>query len=502
MASTSHDIPDRRIELITCAGVAVALVLLRSIIFTLYENIFDSDQAIVGLMAKHLSELRAFPLFFYGQQYMLGVQAWIAAPFFLIGGPTVAMLRLPLVLINVAVVVGLVFAFTRRGVRPVFSLAAVLPLAATCPVTSRELLSALGASIEPFFYILALWKLRNRPSWFGALLCFGTLHREFTIFALPAALVVQWLEYREIRWRAIAKAAIAFAAVWSLIDLIKVDVNTSGALGSPAAGHGESLVQEVREVAMRLNFNAATYFASFSDLLTKGLPNLFGASSFQLGGFGIQSTTGERAGLVALTLAGVAEICSVRLLASARRLVADPLGRNLQFCLYLALVAGQAIFAYGLKGIHGNVEPELAYVLFALFLPVALVGAYFQVESRQALRWAVAALLAVGASVNVADNVKLVREFTTAPPANGHRDLANYLTTHRIKYGYAIYWDAYFVDFLARERVVLASVDNVRIERYQTLVDLNRSNAATIQRQPCSDGTPVADWCVNDPFKR
>ena len=34
------------------------------------QSFFDSDQAIVGLMAKHLSELRAFPVFFYGQTYM------------------------------------------------------------------------------------------------------------------------------------------------------------------------------------------------------------------------------------------------------------------------------------------------------------------------------------------------------------------------------------------------------------------------------------------------
>jgi len=51
-------------------------------------------------MAKHLSEFRAFPLFFYGQHCMPGVESWIAVPFFWVGGPTVAMLRLPLVIIN------------------------------------------------------------------------------------------------------------------------------------------------------------------------------------------------------------------------------------------------------------------------------------------------------------------------------------------------------------------------------------------------------------------
>ena len=62
--------------------LAVLLVLVRSVVFLVWGHIdFDSDQAIVGLMAKHLSEFRAFPLFFYGQNYMLGVQAWITAPF-------------------------------------------------------------------------------------------------------------------------------------------------------------------------------------------------------------------------------------------------------------------------------------------------------------------------------------------------------------------------------------------------------------------------------------
>src|SRR2546428_12581251 len=91
-----------RREALAFGGLAVVLALLRCFVPVYYEGFdFDSDQAVVGLMAKHLSELRAFPLFFYGQHYMLGVQAWLAAPFFLIGGTSVAMLRAPLVIINV-----------------------------------------------------------------------------------------------------------------------------------------------------------------------------------------------------------------------------------------------------------------------------------------------------------------------------------------------------------------------------------------------------------------
>jgi hypothetical protein len=57
------------------SGLA-ALVVVRSAVFVFAPaSHFDSDQAVTGLMAKHLSELRALPLFWYGQTYMLGVEA-------------------------------------------------------------------------------------------------------------------------------------------------------------------------------------------------------------------------------------------------------------------------------------------------------------------------------------------------------------------------------------------------------------------------------------------
>ena len=60
--------------------VTATLIVLRSFVFVHYEQAdFDADQAIVGLMATHLAEGRAWPLFFYGQLYMMGVQAWMAA---------------------------------------------------------------------------------------------------------------------------------------------------------------------------------------------------------------------------------------------------------------------------------------------------------------------------------------------------------------------------------------------------------------------------------------
>ena len=71
-----------------CSLVAIAMVVFRSFPFLFYEHLdFDSDQAIIGLMAKHLSDCAPFPSFSTASTTCSGVQAWIAAPFVSLGGP-------------------------------------------------------------------------------------------------------------------------------------------------------------------------------------------------------------------------------------------------------------------------------------------------------------------------------------------------------------------------------------------------------------------------------
>src|SRR5712692_2435255 len=96
---------------------AVALVILiRSAIFVFWEQAhFDSDQAVIGLMAKQLAEGRAFPMFLYGSNYVFAVEAWMAAPLFRMFGASVAMLKLPLLAINIAVALLLVWLFERES---------------------------------------------------------------------------------------------------------------------------------------------------------------------------------------------------------------------------------------------------------------------------------------------------------------------------------------------------------------------------------------------------
>ena len=94
---------DRGLERAIVMAIVVLVILARSAIFVFWEQAhFDSDQAVIGLMAKHLSEGRAFPMFIYGGNYILAVEAWLAAPVFLVAGVSVAALKTPLLAVNIA----------------------------------------------------------------------------------------------------------------------------------------------------------------------------------------------------------------------------------------------------------------------------------------------------------------------------------------------------------------------------------------------------------------
>ncbi len=99
-AQGSRDLPAmaswltaRRLDL-----AAIVLVLggvgLRLILAALGWPATDSDEATFGLMALHISERGAHPIFFYGQNYMGAVEAYLAAGFFRLFGPSLFALRL------------------------------------------------------------------------------------------------------------------------------------------------------------------------------------------------------------------------------------------------------------------------------------------------------------------------------------------------------------------------------------------------------------------------
>src|SRR5437764_14154296 len=54
----------------------------------------DGDEAVVGLMARHIAFLGDRPVFYYGQPYLGSLEAFSAAPFFRLFGSNTVLLKL------------------------------------------------------------------------------------------------------------------------------------------------------------------------------------------------------------------------------------------------------------------------------------------------------------------------------------------------------------------------------------------------------------------------
>ena len=129
----------------------LALVLRVGLLLGPFREI-DADEAVVGLMALQIpAEL---PVFFWGQQYLGSVEAFVAAGLFALFGPSAAALKLAPALFSV-LFVWLTYLTARRafGVGP-------------------ALLTALYLAVPPSF--LAAWSVKARGG-YAELLAFGAL---------------------------------------------------------------------------------------------------------------------------------------------------------------------------------------------------------------------------------------------------------------------------------------------------------------------------------------
>ncbi len=483
-------ITERRLTIALAA--AVALVLARTAVFLLWEQAsFDADQAIFGLMAKHIAEGRAFPMFLYGDRYLLGVEAWLTAPLFAVLDPSVAVLKLPLVLVNVATAVLLVWVLHRDGgLKPITALICSLFYVWASPALAGSLVQTVGGNPEPFLYVLLLWVLRDRPLAFGLVFGIGFVHREFTAYGVAAIVVLAGLDSWRVtaaRLRAIALAGIGYMVVWQLVRTGFVFSHPFGP-GAPitaALGGGNNL----EGLAGRYCWEPETIVPGLQGMFGNYLGILFGADEHRLADLGVRSATGRTnvpglpafwpllGAIFAAALARVIWI-SVR----ERR----PLWRGRGAVgAFLLLVGLQAGIVYSVARCGRLDVTTVRYALLTLYIGVGVVTLFFVYETGRRLRQSMVAVMLLWALASGAAHVRLLNEYVYHEPQNPHRQLATYLVGHNIRYARADYWTAYATTFLAGERVVIASTETVRINGYQSEVDAHRAEAVTVQREPC-----------------
>lgn len=185
---------------------AVAAAPRVAMMFTVSRRL-DADESIVGLMAKHISEGRGVPFFFYGQNYGGGhvIEALFAAPLFRAFGVSEWAVHLAPVVFSVATIF-IVYIFVRRlyGVRAGFAAAALLS------VSTPYLESSLKADgyIETIFLgALALLLFQNLEKAYRE----GAANRVAAFAGLMgAALGLAWWSYD---FALIYAAALGFLAL-------------------------------------------------------------------------------------------------------------------------------------------------------------------------------------------------------------------------------------------------------------------------------------------------
>ena len=483
--------------------IAAGLVLLRSAVFVFFDAVFDADQAIVALMAKHLAEGRTLPVLTYGQDYQLAIEAWLAAPVFWLFGPSVLALKLPLLAINIALAVLLIALLERElGLRPGLGLLVTSLFILAPPGTAIYFLEASGGQVEPLFAALLLWVTRRRPVVFGTILAFGFLQRVFTAYALGALVLIELLDrslFTAKGMRRKLEAALAFTAVWQGIGLVRAQAGsawgpaTSGSYAGLPTTTSDSAALNVGLLLDRFCFDGASLPRSLTDFAGPFLSTMMGGHREPLVDLAIPSVGTQGVDGLWIVLGTTLLLALARIVWSAVRDDERPWHPRLQFATYLILIGAQSSAVYLLSQCGQISAMTMRYTLLTVLGLVGIVAYHLVVEKHRLLRRLTVGVVAVWALMGLWDHTRLLADFVSDPPADNRQQLADYLVDNDIKYGYADYWDVYSTVFFANEEVILSSTSVWVIQEYEWIVQNHQSDAVWITREPCDGGTRVTD---------
>jgi hypothetical protein len=472
------------------AAVSI-LVLSRSAVFVFWpQSYIDANQAVLGLMAKHLAEGRAWPLFMYGQSYLLAVEAWLAAPLFLLFGPSVTALKLPLLAANVSVALLLLHLFERGvGLTPPHAAIASLFFVLPGPATTAQLLEANGGSVETFIYVLLLWLARARPIWSGVILGVGILQRTFTLYGYVALLLVlagRRELFRRTGARRVGVTVVIASSLWGAAESIK---HSASALGPGTTFADLNEPTEIGEIEGHLCLDPHTIVPGLEKLVSFHWPLLFGTKPQPLVEYGIESRVRQGMSGAGLWLAALMATALIRIgLGIARQRGWPP---ELDGCTYLILAGTLSAGAYVIARCGVLTIYKMNYDLLSLLTASGVAGWYLRVESFARRRTIWVMVLIGWTAIHGVAHARLWAEYATRAPVGGKRELIAALDARGVRYGIADYALSYPITFLTNERIIVASSSRVRVRQYQDIVAAHRGEAVLVARHPCGLNPPV-----------
>ncbi|MEU5913718.1 hypothetical protein [Micromonospora sp. NPDC047527] len=463
----------------------------------------NSDEATMGLAALHIARGEGFPVWFYGQQYMGALEAYLAAPVFaLAGGPSLLGLRLPTLALY-ALFLLLAWRLTLRLTRDRwFGLLVVALLAlGSDRVVKNQLIAGggypemnvAGVTLALLAVDLAAGRSQRRLARWAAWGFLSGLMLWVDPLVLPYVLatgaVLVGFRHRELRGR--AGALLGSAAVLGAAPLL-----------------AHSLLTGRNPLHAVLAAGGADASAGWADRLHGGL--LLGPP---LGmGFcdpGSCATWQLWWALALPVLLALAAATAWRALRRPSNAPADPAPRAaaaMRLALVLAAVATLA--AYTLSSASGLTPVEssrylscLLISLPALLWPVwttALRGAG-TAGARRGLGWTVArpvALVVLVATLGTAAHATW-RATQTAPATRAaearHAELVSTLRQLGVRHVRAGYWTCNRLTFASAEDVVCAVVDDTLRPGFDRYPAYRREvERATVPAWVAPTGSPLA----------
>jgi hypothetical protein len=492
MSSIAAPVPaSSRTHLWPWLVLASALVVVRTLPYVLWGTLaFDADQAVVGLMSKHIAEFRALPVYQYALPYVVIVSAYVTAPFMWLFGPTIFALKLPLLLMNVAVGLLVILAIVRAGLRPGAAVALSLPLLLTSAVVNASLMDALGMTVEPLLFVIVLWYARRSPVLFGLTAALGFHVREFVAYGVAAIVAVDVLAGDVVspggrrRWALATLAALGTTAAIS-------GVARFGSIRGPDTWLVQELEGNLATLGGAFCFVPRQAWRNVQELALSYLGILLGAVPRPLSDAAVQTRVWQGLpgawavlGLWLVVVTGLL-VARLRILWTRRREESAQLG------LFLVLVGLQSVLVYAISRCGPVSVVTIRYALMGVFLPTGLALLAWTTAPPRALRTGIVSMFVALAGLNGWTHLRIWQEQLAGAPLPNRVQLAQALEARGIRYARSDYWTAYYVDFLSQERVTVGADTLSRVDIYERALEQHATEVVRLSTQPCGDAPPI-----------
>ncbi len=470
---------------------AAALVAFRALPYVWWPTVdLDADQAVVGLMAKHVSEFRALPVYQYGLPYVLMVSAYFTAPFMWVLGPTPVALKLPVLLINAAVGCATVRAIVRAGVAPAAAFTLALPVLLPAPVAGAGLMDALGMTVEPLLFVLALWFTRHSPLAFGVLAAVGFHVREFVAYGAAAALAISVVSGDALSGRGRRHWMFATVAALGTAAMISGIARFASVRG-PGTWLASDLEGNIGTLGAAFCFAPAHATANLGMLATSYLGVLLGPVPMPLSSAAVHSAVAQGLPWAWPVIGGVLLVLSLRTAGAWRQLWAARGEPLVQLGTFLTLVGAQAVLVYAISRCGELSVLTIRYALLGVFLPTGLGLLAWAAAPMRPWRAVLATTLVALALLNGWPHARLWREQATSFTPPNRMQLAIALEAQGIRYARSDYWTAYYVDFVSQERVIVGADTLSRIDIYEHALAQHADDVVRIATRPCGQAPPI-----------